>query len=95
MFVHRLTALVLTALSGAALFAASCGGDEDPHPPPKGCTLKDQLGCPSGQRCEEVEGGDPACFEPVVVHGTVFDLSDQQPIYGARVMARDESGAAI
>lgn len=44
--------------------------------------------------CEQVTGGDPACFAPVEVRGRVFDLASDAGIANARVVAVDVNGAA-
>lgn len=59
------------------------------------CDTARQTGCPSGQACELVNGGKPACFDPVTVKGKVFDFVTQAAIGGARIVARDENGAAL
>lgn len=80
--------LVTTAfLSGVA---AACGGD-------KACDPQSNTGCSDGKVCEVVsDGGEElgsACFAPLVVRGEVFDLGDDAPITGARVVALDVNGA--
>jgi hypothetical protein len=78
------------------LFAAGCGDDDDPPPPQKAaCEVGTSKDCAAGQICEEVEGGAPACFAPLLFRGHVFDVSDDSPIEGARVVARDANDAAI
>jgi hypothetical protein len=80
----------------ALLFAAGCGGDDPPPPKPgASCELGSTSGCADGQVCEEVEGGPNACFAPLVVRGHVFDVTDESPIEGALVVARDANGAGI
>lgn len=59
------------------------------------CDVERQTGCPAGLVCEEVEGAAPDCFAPISVKGRVFDFLDQGAIEGARVLARDENGAAL
>lgn len=59
------------------------------------CELGDPAACPAGQVCEEVDGGEPACFAPLVVEGIVYDTADDAGIEGARVVARDANGAAL
>ncbi|NUO50198.1 MAG: hypothetical protein HOV80_15195 [Polyangiaceae bacterium] len=87
----RFVTLGLVAIALAA--TASCGDDEDGEE--KLCETDTEVGCVSGQVCEEVEGGDPACFDPVVVDGRVFDLVTTQGVADARVVARDENQAAV
>lgn len=60
-----------------------------------GCDVARQLGCAGGTVCEPVEGGEPACFEPVVLIGEVHDASTKAPIGEARVIAIDDAGLAI
>lgn len=76
-----------------ALAAAGCGeGDEDEV---QGCSVAAQTGCAASQVCEEVVGAEPACFDPVTVTGRVYNSLDNQPIAGARVLARDANDAVI
>jgi len=80
-----------------AALLAGCG-DDDPPPqqqskPP--CTPGSTSNCEDGQVCEEVEGGAPACFAPLVLQGHVFDLADDSAVEGALVVARNANGAAI
>ncbi len=69
---------------------AACGGDDD-----ESCDLFEQTGCDDGFVCEIVGDGEPACFEPVVLRGFVFDLRSFAVIEGARVVAVDPNGAPI
>jgi hypothetical protein len=69
--------------------AAGCGGDD------KACDPVAGSGCDDGQTCELVEGGEPACFAPVVIRGQVFDLVDDGAVEGAHVVALDVNGAAM
>jgi hypothetical protein len=80
---------------GALLLAAGCGDDDPPPPKPASCELGSTSGCTDGQVCEEVEGGANACFAPLLMRGHVFDVTDESPIEGALVVARDANGAAI
>ena len=59
------------------------------------CDPVKQTGCSNTEVCEQVSGGEPACFAPVEVHGRVLDLATSQPIAGARVVAVDVNGAAV
>jgi hypothetical protein len=67
----------------------ACGGNDN-----KPCDPVKQSGCSNSQVCEQVSGGEPACFAPVEVHGRVLDLATSTPIVGARVVAVDVNGAA-
>jgi len=81
---------LILALGGVCLAAAvGCGGDDGP------CDPAANSGCDDGLVCEEVEGGDPACFAPVLVRGDVIDLGDQSAIGGANVVAVDVDRAAV
>lgn len=78
-----------TLMICAALAAGAVGcGDQDAT-----CTLGSSEGCESGQVCEEVVDGEPACFAPVFVEGRVFDAQDESGIEGATVVAIDANGA--
>jgi hypothetical protein len=84
------------ALAGWLVLVA-CG--DDPKPPPQqqqpaACTPATDTGCPTGQVCEEVVGGQPACFAPVTLQGKVVSTTGT-PIEGATVVARDANGAAV
>lgn len=76
--------------------SGACGDDEDGDGGSEpACSPEQQTGCVTGQVCEEVEGGKPACFIPIFVEGRVFDLVSNAGIADARVVARDENQAAI
>jgi hypothetical protein len=57
------------------------------------CDLAAQRGCDGGEVCEPVQGGDPACFPPVVVEGLVLDVVTGAGVRGARVVALDANRA--
>ncbi|BDG05447.1 carboxypeptidase-like regulatory domain-containing protein [Anaeromyxobacter oryzae] len=77
----------------AAALLAACGKKSN------GCDLAARSGCSDGLVCEAVVGGSGgACFEPVVLEGTVYDLSVGKAtgaISGARVVAVDVNGAPV
>jgi hypothetical protein len=78
--------------------SVSACGEDDPPPPKKekaSCTKGTNEGCASGEVCEDVEGGEASCFQPLSLSGRVFDLSNDDGIQGARVVASDANGAAI
>lgn len=77
------------------LLLAACGGEDEAPPDAASCEPATEHGCEAGQVCEEVEGGSPACFAPVVINGKVFDTSSDAPVEGAHVVARDANGAAV
>lgn len=82
------TALVMALSCAVATGAAGCSDDDDT------CDPQAQTGCDGNEVCEEVVDEEPACFDPVVIRGSVFDLSDQAPIERARVVALDPNRAA-
>jgi hypothetical protein len=45
--------------------------------------------------CENVSGGQPACFAPIAIEGRVFDLANQAGVASARVVAVDVNGSAV
>lgn len=71
-----------------AATASGCGDDE-----PAECVPGTSTGCDEGLVCERVQGGEPACFAPVVVEGRVFDALTDLGIAGATVVAIDANGA--
>src|SRR5688572_33040076 len=76
----------LAALS--LLCFAGCGDDEDADM----CTAGTTEGCAGGRVCEEVEGGEPKCFDPVQIRGRVFDTATDEGIGDATVVALDVNG---
>jgi hypothetical protein len=70
---------------GSAVVLAACGKDT--------CDPVANTGCEGGLTCELVSDGDPACFRPLYVRGDVFDLGDDAPVMGARVVALDVNGS--
>lgn len=85
---HEYFATLCMLALGAVLAGAGCGGGDETCDPVAGS------GCDNGQVCEVVEGGEPACFAPVVVRGQVFDLGTGGAVGGAHVVALDINGAA-
>jgi hypothetical protein len=78
----------------AVLFTAAlnygCGGDDDT------CDPITQDGCDDDTVCEVVDGQEePACFEPVLVKGNVFDLGDDSAIAGARIVGLDANSSPV
>jgi hypothetical protein len=97
---HRVSR-ILGTVSGRASVAVcvaacsvliACGDDDDQSD--ETCTPGTSAGCDGDQVCEEVTGGEPACFAPVVVRGRVLDLSDESGIEGATLVALDVNGSA-
>ncbi|MGK3964659.1 hypothetical protein WMF38_10840 [Sorangium sp. So ce118] len=76
-----------------ALVGVGCGGDDEEQT--ESCSVAEQTGCAATQVCEEVEGAEPACFEPVTLKGRVYNSLDDKAIAGARVLARDANDAVI
>lgn len=83
------------ALIPGLVLPVACGGDDPPENQDPTCTPGGVSTCKDGKVCEEVEGGEPACFAPVVLRGRVFDTTTDDGIEGARVVARDANDAAI
>lgn len=63
-----MTRMRLLVLSWLVFAWAGCGGGSGAT-----CTLGDPASCAAGRVCEEVQGGEPACFAPVHVEGRVLD----------------------
>jgi hypothetical protein len=85
----RTTTLATGGLAALVLAVApGCGGDDS-------CDPVARTGCDDGLVCEVVEGGEPACFAPLVVRGRVFNLADDAAIEGARVVGLDPNGAPL
>jgi hypothetical protein len=87
--------MAFTAVLAAAVPLACGDTDEEADKQEESCALVDEKGCEDGLVCEEVAGGDPACFPPVIVRGSVIDTATGAAIAGARVVARDANGAAV
>ena len=82
-------------LLSVLLAAAGCGSDSKDDP---SCDPLKADACGSGQVCEQVQGGKPACADPVEVQGVVFDLASGSAtggILGARVVPLDVNGAPV
>lgn len=77
-----------------ALLVSACGSDDDENQQAPACSVEAQTGCKENQVCEQVEGGTTSCFAPLSVEGRVLKAADgATAIAGARVVARDISGA--
>lgn len=85
---ERIRSSAWVALSSALVLAGGCGGDE-----PDECVPGTSAGCGAGLVCERVQGGEPACFAPILVEGRVFDALTDVGIPGASVVAIDANGA--
>lgn len=85
---HR-TLFTIFSLAAGLTVGAGCGSTGGP------CDPAANTGCDDNQVCELVQGGDPACFQPVLIKGRTFDLSTSAPVPGARVVALDDGNAAI
>lgn len=77
-------------ISALTIAGAACGGSDDGD-----CDIFTQEGCSSGEICEEVIDDEPACFAPVVVSGSVFDLEDGSAVAGARIVALDGNRSPV
>jgi len=87
---------ILGALASLSLLGSGCGGEEtEGAGGAAACSVEKQTGCAPGLACEEVEGQSPGCFAPIAFKGKVFSATDEKPIEGARVVARDANGAAV
>lgn len=76
----------------------ACGGDDESDDKAARCDYSAQTGCKDGLVCELIadEAEATGCFAPVVVEGRVVRSDDpEQGIEGARVVGRDENGAAV
>jgi hypothetical protein len=80
---RRITFALILAL-------AACGTSEK-----KTCSVAAQTGCESGKVCENVSGGSPACFEPVLLTGSVFALASAEAVSGARLVALDVNRSPV
>jgi hypothetical protein len=83
----------------ACLLALVIGcSEEEPkeEPEPEVCdpTVANP-GCHENRICERTVGGEPKCQNAYFVVGRVFDSVTDQPIEGARIVARDVNGAAV
>lgn len=80
----------IAVLVPAALTSYACGGDDET------CDPIAQAGCDEGYVCEVVDGQEePACFEPLVIRGAVFDLDDGVPVEGARIVGLDANSSPV
>ncbi len=86
-----LRSMFAVALACAAATLGGCGDDPAEEGP---CTLGSNAGCRSGRVCEAVADGEPTCFAPVELRGRVFDLTTEDGLAGATVVALDANGGA-
>lgn len=84
--------LAIAILTNLAFAAPACSSSESGGGP---CSVEAQSGCEPGLACENVDGGGPACFAPVVVEGKVASSAGGAAVAGARVVARDANGALV
>ncbi|MFL5260947.1 MAG: carboxypeptidase regulatory-like domain-containing protein [Anaeromyxobacteraceae bacterium] len=73
----------------ALVVATGCGGGDEKVV----CNPAAQTGCGGGQVCEAVPGATAACFDPVILAGTVTDLATARGLAGARLVALDANRA--
>jgi hypothetical protein len=79
-----------------ALVIGCSDDEEEVEPEPAVCDPKvANPGCHGDRVCELVSGGEPRCHDPYSIVGKVFDSVTDEPISGARVVARDVNGAAV
>lgn len=95
MQLHRGLGVLFSLSCAAALAAVGACGPDLGDGGIDGCDVERQLGCSGGTVCETVEGGEPACFEPVILIGELHDASTDAPIADARIIAVDEAGLAV
>lgn len=92
---HGFGSALLRALAYLALLAAgsllACGDDDEAD---GACVPGTAEGCRGDRVCEEVTGGEPACFAPLVLRGRVIDLASGAGVEGATVVALDVNGSA-
>jgi hypothetical protein len=81
---------LLALAAGLAATTVACGGDDK-----KSCDVAKQTGCSTGLVCEPVEGGSPACVQPLVIRGNVFDLGTSAGVESARVVALDANRSPV
>jgi hypothetical protein len=81
----------IPALMGLVLLGAGMQACSEEK---RACNLETNDGCSSGTVCERVRDGEPACFAPVEIRGRVFDLTSNDAIASARVVAIDANGAS-
>src|SRR2546426_704793 len=82
---------VLVAMVTGILLAGCGGGGSDS----KACDPTKTGSCKTGQSCEPVTGGDPACFPDTLITGQIFDATQpSKAIAGARVIAIDGASNA-
>ncbi|HEX9052149.1 MAG TPA: carboxypeptidase regulatory-like domain-containing protein [Anaeromyxobacter sp.] len=72
-------------------FVAACGSSSGSST----CDPAAQTGCGSGQVCEVVQNGSPACFAPVLVRGSAADSTTAVLLNDARVVALDSNRAPV
>lgn len=83
----------LLLVLAAATFGAACGSSG-----PSTCNPVAASPCSGGKACEAVQGGQPHCYDPVILTGTVFDLATGKTAGGiasARVVALDVNNAPV
>ena len=87
------TSLLAVVLLGGLSLGSGCGSKSAGA----ACTglgpEADKL-CIETEVCESVQGGDSKCFPPVLIQGSIFDLTSSAAIADARIIAIDPSGAA-
>ena len=89
--------LKLLLIGSLALTLPACGDDEPPPADNTGaaCDIEKQSGCEEGLACEKLSDDTYGCFAPVNVRGNVFDMVDNGPVSGARVVARDANDTPV
>ncbi|MBN2343868.1 MAG: carboxypeptidase regulatory-like domain-containing protein [Deltaproteobacteria bacterium] len=85
-------ALILWSISFIT-FLFMWGCKEDPKEEDGTCDMENP-NCNDGLVCAEVQNAEPMCLAPVKIVGHVLNISDDAPIEGALIQARDANGAA-
>jgi hypothetical protein len=79
-----------------AIGALALTGCKDDKKKDGTCDPNDASPCTDGQVCEAVvDSTEMRCFDPVEVHGNVFDFDTNGGVAGATVVAIDVNGSAV
>ena len=89
-----LLAMVVGAASGLPLGCSNGNAKAGPCDPTSS-SMDGGNGCEAGATCENTSSGTPGCFAPLSIQGKVIDATNNSPIAGAHVVARDAEGAVI
>lgn len=88
--------IILLAVVPFLYTMTSCGGGggggTGTDPSVNNCNALSDSDCGDGTVCEYTTAGGTLCFDPIYLRGMVFDLSNDAPVEGALVVARDANG---